>query len=476
MPGWAETPLRVAIIGSGPSGFYAAEELLQAAPTLEVTMIERLPVPFGLVRSGVAPDHPKLKQPVLVYDRIARSERFHYFGNVQVDRDVRVADLLRTHHALVFASGCEADRRLRIRGEHLAGSHCATQFVGWYNGHPDYRDVSFDLSQPVAVIVGHGNVALDLARMLAKPVDLLRKTDIAEHALEALASSRVTDIHVVGRRGPAQASFTSQELNEIGNIPGCAISVDAHDLDLNEASRTEAADKMSRNIVKNLEILRRFASSVANDAARRIHFHFFKSPIEVLGAVRVQGVRLAKTVLEGPPFKQVARNTDECEEIACGLLMRSIGYRGARIEGLPFDDVRGVLPHEHGRLVDEQGRPLYGLYATGWIKRGPSGIIGTNRADSLETIQTLLADRERLPLTPKAGAPGLAAELAHRGCSYVSYRDWLQIDAVEVAHGEAKGKPREKLTSVALMLDACRGSQPAETLSAQTRSRTESPA
>ena len=418
-------------------------------------MMERLPVPFGLVRSGVAPDHPKLKLPMLVYDRIARSPGFHFFGNVHVGRDVARADLLRTHHAVVFACGAECDRRLGIPGEDLAGSHSATEFVGWYNGHPDYRARSFDLSHPVAVIVGQGNVALDVARMLAKPVDLLRTTDIAEHALEALASSRIVDIHIVGRRGPAQASFTGQELNELGGIPDCAVIVDPRELVLNGASQAEAADKMSRNTVKNLEILGRWASLPPQQAARRIHLHFFKSPKAVLGETHVEGVRFAQTVLHGEPFSQTAQDTDERFDIACGLLFRSIGYRASALEGLVFDDARGVLRHQDGRLIDAHGQPLYGCYATGWIKRGANGIIGTNRADSVATVATLLADIERLTQAPRGGAAALAADLTARGKQFVTYDDWLRIDAREVERGKAKGKPREKLTAVQTMLDVC---------------------
>ncbi|MBI2224206.1 MAG: FAD-dependent oxidoreductase, partial [Betaproteobacteria bacterium] len=286
MLGSADRPLRIAIVGSGPSGFYAAEELLQSQHSLEVTMIERLPVPYGLVRSGVAPDHPKLKQPILVYDRIGRSQGFHYFGNVHVDRDASIDDLLETHHGVIFACGAEADHKLGISGESLSGSHSATEFVGWYNGHLDYRSLTFDLTQEVVAIVGQGNVALDVARILAKSVDGLRHTDIAAHALDALADSKIKEIHIFGRRGPAQARFTSQELSEMGRIPDCLALVDPDDLVLGDASRVEAADKMSRNIARNLEIFRSFASSAEQDAGRRCYFHFFRNPTHILGGTR----------------------------------------------------------------------------------------------------------------------------------------------------------------------------------------------
>ncbi|HEY9446616.1 MAG TPA: FAD-dependent oxidoreductase, partial [Burkholderiales bacterium] len=256
--GSADNPLRVAIVGSGPSGFYAAEEMLQGPVAAEVTMIERLPVPFGLVRSGVAPDHPKLKQPMAVFDRIAQSPAFRYFGNVRLGVDVTLAELEPMFHAVILACGSQSERRLGIPGEDVAGSHAGTDFVGWYNGHPDHAGHRFDLTQESVVIVGQGNVALDIARMLAKSVDELRHTDIAQHALDALADSRVRDIHIVGRRGPAQVKFTPSELIELGKIPGCDVVIDDAELALNEASAVEAADKMSRNIASNLVIFHRF--------------------------------------------------------------------------------------------------------------------------------------------------------------------------------------------------------------------------
>lgn len=456
MLGSADRPLRIAIVGSGPSGFYAAEELLQSQHSLEVTMIERLPVPYGLVRSGVAPDHPKLKQPILVYDRIGHSQHFHYFGNVHVDRDVSVDDLLQTHHGVIFACGADVDRKLGIPGENLPGSHSATEFVGWYNGHPDYCSHTFDLTQEVVAIVGHGNVTLDVARILAKPVDGLRHTDIAEHALDVLANSRIKEIHIFGRRGPAQVKFTPQELSEMGRIPGCLAQVNPEDIVLSDASRVEAADKMNRNIARNLEIFRSFASQTEQGAGRKCYFHFFFNPTRILGRARVESVRFAKTTLMGEPFKQVAEDTEDVEEFLCGLMFRSVGYRGTLINGLPFDASRGVLRHSDGRLIHESGKLLYGLYATGWIKRGANGIIGTNRADSLATVETLLSDLPHLDQRAKPGSNGLAAVLASRNRTYVTYQDWQRIDHVEVCRGQAKGKPREKLTQVENMLAVCK--------------------
>lgn len=447
-------PLRAAVVGSGPSGFYAAEALLKGGVAARVDMIERLPVPYGLVRHGVAPDHPKLKEAILVYDKIGRLPNFSLLGNVTVGRDVTVDELLANYHAVVFASGAETDRRLGIPGEDLPGSHTATEFVGWYNGHPDYRDRRFDLSQEVAVIVGQGNVAADVCRILAKSVDELRPTDISAHALEALAASRVREIHVVGRRGPAQAKFTNKELRELGELANADAVIDPAALELNPASAAELEAKANVASAKNVEIFREWAGRAPAGKSRRIVFHFLKGPVAIEGDGRVERVVLARNRLEGEPFQQVARETGETETLPCGLLFRSIGYSGVAIPGVPFDAKRGVIPNREGRVLDAAGDQVSGLYAAGWIKRGPTGIIGTNRADSVATVKSLLADLPRLPPDPKPGAAGLAAVLAGRGVRPVSFQDWLAIDAREIALGQPKGKPREKFTRTTEML-AC---------------------
>lgn len=443
-------PLHTAIVGSGPSGFYAAEALLRSGRTVQVDMLERLPAPFGLVRNGVAPDHPKLKEPTLVYDRIARLPGFAYFGNVMVGRDVSVAELRATHHVVIFACGTETDRRLGIAGEDLPGSHTATEFVGWYNGHPDYRDRAFDLSQEVAVIVGQGNVAADVCRILAKSVDELRHTDIAQHALDSLAASRIREIHIVGRRGPAQAKFTSQELKELGQMPNCDPLVDPAELALNAQSESELADKMNRTGPKNMELLREFSARPSR-GGKRCRFRFLLSPVEITGRGRVECVTLERNRLEGEAFKQVAVGTGETLKLDCGLLFRSVGYRGVPLAGVSFDDKRGVYANRDSRVL-ERGEPVPGLYVTGWIKRGPSGIIGTNRADSVATVAALLKDLPRFAAEPKPGGAGLSALLVQRGVRVVGYSDWLSIDRVEVERGRAKRKPREKFTTYDDML------------------------
>lgn len=454
--GSAGNPLRIAVVGSGPSGFYAAEALLRSGLAVGVDMLERLAAPFGLVRHGVAPDHPKLKEAILVYDRIARMPGFAFFGNVTVGRDIGVDDLRRTHHAIVFACGAEADRRLGIPGEDLPGSHTATEFVGWYNGHPDYRDRVFDLSGEVAVVIGQGNVAADVCRILAKSVDELRHTDIAEHALACLAESRIREIHLVGRRGPAQAKFTPKELRELGELADCVPVVDSADLALNPESEAELADKRNDGSLKNVEILRGFALRTPGSERRRLYFHFLKSPVALLGGGRLEGVELVRNRLEGEPFRQAARPIGQTEVLKCGILFRSIGYGGVPIPGIPFDEQKGIFPNRDGRLVGGDGAPLPGLYATGWIKRGPSGIIGTNRADSVATVQALLDDLPILDPAEKPGADGLRLESRR-----VDYAGWLRIDAAEVRCGEPKGKPREKFTRIDEML-ACLGETPGD--------------
>jgi ferredoxin--NADP+ reductase len=447
--GSGSNPLRVAIVGSGPSGFYAAEALFKAEHAITVDMIERLPAPFGLVRNGVAPDHPKLKQPIQVYEKIAQTPGFSFIGNVTVGRDVSVEELRTTHHVVLFTCGAETDRKLGVPGEDLPGSHTATEFVGWYNGHPDYRDRVFDLTQEVAVVIGQGNVATDVARMLGKSAAELATTDIAEHALEALAASRVREIHVIGRRGPAQAKFTNKELRELGELANCAAIVNPADLQLNAESAAELADKNNYTAPKNVEIFNSWAQQQASVKPRRIVFHFLASPVELKGEGGLQRLVLERNRLEGPPFEQTAKGTGERFELPCGLLFRSIGYQGIPIPGVPFDARRGVFPNDKGSIMDAPG-----LYAAGWIKRGPTGIIGTNRADAVATVTTILADLEKFAPAAKPGAEGLLALLARRGLKVIGYSDWQQIDAQEIQRGETKGKPREKFTRVAEMLAA----------------------
>ncbi len=449
----SDTGRRVAIVGSGPSGFYAAEALLKDERNLQVDIIDRLPTPFGLVRGGVAPDHQKIKNVIRIYERTAGNDRCSFIGNVMVGRDVSVADLQRFYDAVVFTCGAETDRTLNIPGIDLAGSHTATAFVGWYNGHPDYRDLSFDLSAEAAVVIGQGNVAVDVTRILAKTVDELAGTDIAAHALEALAESKVREVHMVGRRGPVQAAFTSKEIRELGELGHCALHFnDQADFDLGPCCQAELDQAGNTDAQRNWKALGELREEgPASGCSKRIVVHFFRSPKELAGNGRVQWLTLEKNRLAGEAGDQWAEGTGETVEMDCGLFFRSVGYRGVPIEGLPFDDRRGVFPNQGGRITAD-GAVAPGLYAAGWIKRGPSGVIGTNKPDSTETAKNLLADLDGLAgcAVPDTGA--LLAQLRDGGVRPISYEDWRAIDAAEVARGAAAGKPREKFTRIEEML------------------------
>jgi ferredoxin--NADP+ reductase len=447
------SPLQVAVVGSGPSGFYATEALFKSDVPVRVDMYERLPTPYGLVRSGVAPDHPKLKKSIKVYDRIAETDGFRFFGNVNVGKDISAEELKQAYHAVIFTCGAQTDRSLGIPGEDLSGSHTATEFVGWYNGHPDYRDRQFDLSCETAVIIGQGNVAADVSRILAKTVDELKDTDIAEHALEVLAESRVRNIIVAGRRGPVQAKFTSKELKEFGELADCAPYIDPQELVLNDASQAELEDKQNANARKIYELFQSFSHVDAAGKSRRLQFTFCKSPVELSGMGGLKHVRFEINRLSGEPFHQSAEGTGEYLEQECGILFRSIGYRGVPIPGVPFDEKRGVIPNAEGRVVNGDN-PVPQLYVAGWIKRGPTGIIGTNRADSVATVHSLLDDVEALTsLGQKSGAEEASRLLQERGIRCVSFPDWEKIDRNEIERGQPKGKPREKYTRIQEMLE-----------------------
>jgi len=446
-------PLRVAIIGSGPSGFYATEALFRSPIHVTADMIERLPNPYGLVRSGVAPDHPKLKQAIQVFDKIAESPQFNFIGNVTVGRDISTDELKRCYHALIFTCGAESDRKLGVPGEELPGSYTATEFVGWYNGHPDYRDRQFDLSHENAVIIGQGNVAADVSRILAKDTEELRHTDIAGHALKALAGSRIRNIYVVGRRGPAQAKFTSKELKEFGELAICDPYIEPGELILNPESEAELEDKTNAGSRKVCELFRQFAALTGGAKPRKCHFTFLKSPVEIQGNGRVEKIVFEKNSLTGSPMNQSARGTGEMMELEAGIVFRSIGYRGVPISGIPFDQKRGVFPNDKGRITGDSGMPVPQLYTAGWIKRGPTGIIGTNRADSVATVEVLLEDIALLDTgDAKEGAEGIYALLSVRKIRHISFPEWKKIDQHEVDRASKDDKPREKFTSIKEML------------------------
>jgi ferredoxin/flavodoxin---NADP+ reductase len=467
--GTAENPLRVAIIGSGPAGFYAAGHLLKSKshPDLcvQVDMYDRLPTPWGLVRGGVAPDHPNIKAVSRVYEKTAAHPEFRFYGNVEYGRDLSHDDLTGRYHAVIYAVGSQTDRRMGIPGEDLPGSWAATEFVAWYNGHPDYRNLQFDLSHERAVVIGNGNVATDVARMLALTRDELATTDVADHALEVLAESRVREIVVLGRRGPAQAAFTNPELLELGEMSDADVFVDPADAELDPLSRAFVeSDDASMTVRKNVEIISGYADREPTGKPRRIVLRFLVSPVEILGEERVEGIRICRNELVPDESGALrARPTDEVEELECGLVFRSIGYRGTPLEGLPFDERRCVIPNEGGRIITEGGEPLPGEYVVGWIKRGPTGIIGTNKRDAQETIDLVLEDldarRLREPADPDRDS--LDALLAERAPEHVTYAGWEAIDRAEKAAGEPHSRPRVKLCSFDELLDAAREATPA---------------
>jgi ferredoxin--NADP+ reductase len=460
-PGTPEAPLRVAVVGSGPAGFYAAEHLLRDDErAVEVDMLDRLPTPFGLVRGGVAPDHPKIKSVIRVYEKTAARDGFRFFGNVMLGRDLSATELAERYHAVVYAYGAETDRHLGIPGEELPGSGPATAFVGWYNAHPDYVDLEFDLSHERAVVIGNGNVAADVTRMLALTREELETTDTADHAIEALANSRVREIVVLGRRGPAQAAFTNPELRELGEMTDADIFVDPSELELDELSREFLEDEADITARKNVEILEAFAAKQPEGKRRRIVLRFLASPIEIQGDGRVERVVVGRNELHRDDGGAIRpRDTGERETIEAGLVLRSIGYKGVPTEGIPFDERRGVIPNEGGRVIDpESNERVAGHYVVGWIKRGPSGVIGTNKKDAQETVNLLLedADDERLP-EPERGTPEAIEELLReRQPDFVSYEGWQAIDAAEQDRGKPQGRPRVKFTRIDEMLEAAR--------------------
>jgi ferredoxin/flavodoxin---NADP+ reductase len=476
-----ESPIRIAVVGSGPAGFYAAGHLLKQGAGgdsvgFEVDMLERLPTPWGLVRSGVAPDHPKIKSVTRIYEKTAAHARFRYYGNVTFGEHVSREDLLAHYHAIVYATGSPSDRPLGIAGEDLPGSHAATEFVGWYNGHPDHTDLEFDLlSAERAIVIGNGNVAIDVARMLVLAPEELAPTDTADHALEVLARSSVREVVIVGRRGPAQAAFTNPELLELGELANADVIVDEAELERALAVADPQADEdiTSR---RNVEILRSYAAQPPKGHDKRIVLRFLLSPASLLADERghLGAVELVRNELVATPDGGLrALATDETETIAAGLAFRAIGYRGIPLPGVPFDERAAVIPNEAGRVLDpENGAPLAGEYVVGWIKRGPSGVIGTNKKDAQETVDAMLADlvpssngaaasdgrATHSPSTPDAGA--IEELLRARQPELVTYSGWEAIDRHERALGEPAGRPRVKLTRIDELLRVAAAEQP----------------
>jgi ferredoxin--NADP+ reductase len=456
----AASNLRAAVVGAGPAGFYATDQLLGAG--FDVDLIDLLPTPFGLVRSGVAPDHPKIKSVTRVYDKTAGKPGFRFFGGVELGGDITRAELLERYHAVLYAIGTADDNRLGIPGEDRPGSYPATRFVAWYNGHPHAGDEEFELSAQRAVVIGNGNVAVDVARMLVLEPGELALTDTADHALEKLAPAQVQEVVLLGRRGPAQAAFTNPELRELGELSRAEIHVDPVELDLDQHSERWLEEHGDATAKRNVALLREYAERPPQGKSHRITLKFLRSPTEVLGEDEdgpMTGLRVVRNRIEpsadGSPR---AVPTGEFEDIDCGLVLRSIGYRGRPVDDVPFDERRGVIRNVGGRVCDEDGRSHRGEYVVGWIKRGPSGVIGTNKKDAADTVAKVVADAtdDALNQPINADADATADWILQRVPEAVGWEGWCAIDEQERQAGEPHGRPRIKLVRIADLHAAAR--------------------
>jgi len=449
--------LQVAIIGSGPSGFYAAEALLNAGISTEITILEKLPCPYGLIRYGVAPDHQKLKRVTQTLDVIAEHPAVTFLGNVEVGKDIPINELMAMYHVVIFSCGMPKSALLAIEGESLIGVNSSSTFVGWYNGHPDYQTQSFDFSHDSAVIIGHGNVAIDICRVLTKPIDALRKSDIPETALELLSKSNIKNVHLVGRRGPVQAKFTTKELHELGMLESCNISINPKHLNLGEACQQEL-DEISNHLArKNHGVFQTYSNNfmtIQNADKKQIAIDFMLNPKAFKGEKKVQSVLFAQNRLQGPAFKQVSIPSNSLLEIPCGLAFTSVGFSGSQFAGLVTNPNTGTLSNLNARLINEHGDIVYGMYAAGWVKRGPQGVIATNRQCAQDTVDRILEDLAIFVDHFASAKHDLMNRLKLRNIQFVTFNDWKVIDAIEIEKGQQLGKPREKFTSVSSML-AC---------------------
>ena len=455
--GTADRPLRVAVVGAGPAGLYATEALVKKPDLVtEVDVFERFPTPFGLVRDGVAPDHQSIKAVARVLERVLADPRVRLFGNVTYGVDLPHRDLKRHYDQILYAVGAQADRRMSIPGEDLPNSHPAIAFVGWYNGHPDYRDLPVDLAGERVVVVGNGNVAMDVARILATAPEELATTDIADHALATLRASRVREVVVLGRRGAAQASFTTPELKELGKLDGVDVAVDPANIELDPASRTVVEE--DRTARANLKILREYAARDHGDGQRRVVLRFLASPAELVGhRGRITGLRVERNELVVDAYGGLrSKGTGQFDLIETGLVVRSIGYRTVPIEGVPFDPATSTVSNIAGQVVHPStGEAVAGEYVVGWAKRGPTGRIGNNKADAISTVEVMVADLPDLKgvRDDQRDPSRIEAVLRRRGIDYTTYQGWRILDGHELALGASQGRPRVKVCSVPEMLE-----------------------
>ena len=453
---------KIAVIGSGPAGFYAAGEILrQQSWSIKVDIFDRLPTPYGLVRGGVAPDHQKIKSVTKIYSRIAENENFRFFGNVEFGSDIFRSDLLEFYDAIIYAVGSPSDRPLGISGEELPGSHSATEFVAWYNGHPDFREHKFKLSVKDVFVIGMGNVALDVARVLAKTPKELSKTDIADYALETLFESQIEDIWLVGRRGPLQAAFTPVEAREFLEMESADVILEGGSLKLDKESQLILETDASKDTKKNIEILKQISEKDSSKKKKRVHFLFLASPLEILGKEYVEKIRMVRNEL----FKRDdgslrSQATGDIIEKDAGLIFRSIGYHGNPLADVPFDHNSGTIPNECGQIIDnDRDKSLRTReYVAGWIKRGPTGVIGTNKQDAVETVHRMLETflQEKIERRQKTESTGIDSLLKGRNVEYVSFEDWQLLDKHEINAGQSQERPRVKVTSIEKMLEIIR--------------------
>ncbi|TCN53651.1 ferredoxin--NADP+ reductase [Rhodococcus sp. SMB37] len=451
--------MRVAIVGSGPAAFYAALEIVSMRGA-RVEMFDRLLTPYGLVRFGVAPDHPGTKAVTVVFESLAKKSSFNLNLGVEIGTHITHEELVERHHAVIYAVGASSDRRLGIPGEDLAGSHTATEFVAWYNGHPDYADRTFDLSSDHVVVIGNGNVALDVARILLTDPEDLDHTDIADHALDALRTSNVREVVVLGRRGVAQAGYTNPEMLALRDLPDVDLIIDSDEVATDELTQAILdADDTEPSVRSKVMFAQEVAAGNPTGNKKRLVLRYLVSPTEIVGTDRVESVRVTRNRLEQESDGAVmAVATDQTETLEAGLVLRAVGYHGVAMPDLPFDNARGVIPNVGGRVVDPASRePLPGVYVTGWIKRGPSGVIGTNKKCAIDTVDLLLQDylAGSLPV-PGHDAESLTALVAERQPDIVNFKGWTAIDKAEKAAGRARKRPRVKFVDTASMLNVVR--------------------